>query len=337
MKDKVSEEHHCPICDISIILEPVPYLDPVWSSTKMFDGLSIEFCNLCGFGYSTPELDDDSVNHFYAEIYRGIGSPFFTNFSAMSKPISHNYRSLSQLVLARHFVQFEMGDSFVDIGPGSGESFVSATSVLPDPKMLAVELSDGAPAAYKDIYGVDTFDNIENLALDVSNIKIILSSHSLEHFKLDDLQVFLINIKNALSPDGVFVAEVPHVDMRIHSQMRVGDSPHFLFFSKESLQKVLELSGFEVLFLESCGQKYNEWWIEQTENKQYSSLSSWFKDILRAGFAMFPMSIKRLIKRSYTRLNVETINFDTNDFSYGGDRTCLRVVARPQIRNKSSL
>jgi hypothetical protein len=40
-----------------------------------------------------------------------------------------------------------------------------------------------------------------------------------------DLVQQLNAVKNILTTEGIFVAEVPHVDLRIHNEMR-GDSPH---------------------------------------------------------------------------------------------------------------
>ncbi len=319
---------HCPACNVFGDMQVVPYIDPYWQDTGIFKGLSIAFCNTCGFGYSVPAIADDTVNHFYTHIYRGAGSPFCTDFTAMTtKPASYDYRSLSQLILAHHFIEFKSGDSFVDIGPGGGVSFASAVNVLNRPKMFAVELSDGAAFAYKTMYGVETFSSIEKLIQHGYSPKIILSSHSLEHFKLQDLRIFLANIKNCLAANGVFVAEVPCVDMRIHSKMRSGDSPHFLFFSKESLKEILESSGFEILFLDTCAQHYDDWWCDAMSPGKVKV--SRIKSIAREVFKKMPVSARQLIRKLYSKFNAKMIDFGRVDFTYGGDRTCLRVVARP--------
>ena len=50
--------------------------------------------------------------------------------------------------------------------------------------------------------------------------------------------------------------EVPHVDFRIHQDVRDFDSPHMLFFSKESLGGILADAGYEVIFLATCAAEY---------------------------------------------------------------------------------
>lgn len=131
--------------------------------TAIFRNLSIIYCGSCGFGYSAPEIKDETIFGFYEHIFHGKDSPCFVDFPFLSKPISYDYRSLSQLVLARHFVKFNEGDSFLDIGPGNEASFSSALCVLNRLKMLAVELSGGAARANGFLYGVKTFSNIEKL------------------------------------------------------------------------------------------------------------------------------------------------------------------------------
>ncbi len=326
-EDVVQQVPACPICNTSNNLEVTPYIDAHHPPSRIFDGLSIVFCTVCGFGCSSPEIEEKAVNEFYEHTYRGIDSPHAIAFSELSKPVSYDCRSLAQLLLARHFVEVESGDSFADIGPGGGRSFASASTVLKTPKMYAVELSDGAAAAYKRIYGVDTFKSVKSLNEHIGRLKIILSSHSLEHFKFGQLESLFADVKNALSSDGVLVVEVPHNDMRIHLKTRNSDSPHFLFFSKESLRWGLESFGFDVLFLESCGASYEDWRHHETTKtaRQDSSL----KGKGRTAYEKMPMSVKGVIRRAYMHFRRESLNFGDANFSYGGNRACLRAVVRP--------
>lgn len=332
MKENSPQSHSCPVCNSTHELGLTPYIDTDNSSSNnIFKNLSIGFCKGCGFGYSFPDIEDKSVKEYYTNVYRDAESPHYVSFPTLSKPLFYNYRSLAQLVLARHFVEFKEGDKFVDIGPGRGESFMSASIVFKKPKMFAVELSDGASVAYKKIYGVETFQNVKKLLQHTNNIKILLSSHSLEHFKFKELQLLFIDIKKAIGSNGIFIAEVPNVDMRVHSQMRNQDTPHFLFFSKESLKKIIESFGFEVLFLDTCGPNYDVWWNRKIDKKKKSKKTiSLLKQIFRSAFKKMPVSVKIAIKKIYNKVRPEIINFEVDDFSYGGNRIYLRIVARLQ-------
>jgi hypothetical protein len=152
---------------------------------------------------------------------------------------------------------------------------------------------------------------------------LVLSSHSLEHFRYEDLIDFLETLAVNMAEDGIFLAEVPHADMRIGYEHREQDSPHLLFFSKKSLHMLFTQNGFEVLFIETCGERYQS----RTETTG-TDLRSWkrlkaLKKLVKIYFADF-------IKTIFMKIGVKgRIDLNDNNFSYGGSRQCLRVVARP--------
>ncbi len=317
----------CPLCDNTDNLPHDAYLNTYWENLDAFKDLSIAYCSKCGLGSSVPEIENKKVDGFYTITYREKDSPFYTDFNNLYAPISYDLRSMAQLILAKHFVNFNRGDLFVDIGPGAGASFSTAQTLFENPKMMAVELNQGAADAYRKVYNVETFTSLDEIVISDKKPKVILSSHSLEHFKLLDLKEFLLNIKNILAPDGVFIAEVPHVDMTLHSNMRTNDAPHFLFFSIKSLSKLFSDSGFDILFLNTCEEKYTDWWdknklIKNIEIKNESIM----KRLLRKVFLYLPY--KYFWKKIYSKLKGNKLNFNSESFNYGGDRICLRIVVR---------
>ena len=193
--------------------------------------------------------------------------------------------------------------------------------------MMAVEFNLGAAEAYRKVYNVETFTSLDKIDISDKKPKVILSSHSLEHFKLPDLKEFLLNLKKILDPDGIFIAEVPHVNMTLHSNMRTNDAPHFLFFSIKSFSKLFSDSGFDILFLNTCEEKYTDWWDENKliKNIEINNLSV-MKRLLRQIFLCLPY--KYILKKIYLKLKGNKINFNSESFNYGGDRICLRIVVR---------
>jgi len=322
------KELHCPVCKYTNGLIKEPYLDTFWPDLEIFKGLFIEYCPECGFGFSFPEIGGTDIENFYVQTYRSQSSPFYINFSTLHVPILYDLRAMAQLILAKHFVGFTERDIFVDVGPGPGTSFSSAKKLLNNPEMLAVELNSGAASAYHKVYGVKTFKKIEEVTAQGLKAKIILSSHSLEHFKLSDLKEFLLNIKNNLASDGIFVAEVPHVDMRLHSNHRKNDAPHFLFFSKDSLSKLLYESGFDVLFIDTCDETYSEWWLKSELHESIPGAMP-MKQYLKSLLGYLPF--KSYLKKLYMKIKGNVIDFNDSKFLYGGNRTCLRIVVRPKI------
>ena len=66
-------------------------------------------------------------------------------------------------------------------------------------------------------------------------------SHSLEHFKLSWLGLFFEELKQAISPKGGILVEVPRVDMRLHHDIRVLDAPIFCSLVKQAFVNYLKI------------------------------------------------------------------------------------------------
>ena len=87
-----------------------------------------------------------------------------------------------------------------------------------------------------------------------------------------------------MDKEGVLVIEVPHVDLRIHADIRGADTPHLIFFSIQSLKELLNKFNFDVLFIDTCGEEY----ITADQHPNDLNLSS--------------SNIKKIIKKIYSKL-----------------------------------
>jgi len=330
--NEFEETIYCPICNSQdyIIHD---YKDNIWNFLSTFRNLKIKACKGCGFGYSFPELADSEVNVFYEKHYRAKNSPFHTDFKAIVKTKHFDTRSISQLLLFKQF--FNIGDKpvFLDIGPGKGQSFSSATKLFTNPTCVAIEHNEGAAEALERVYSAFTFNSLKDFNSAGKKADFILMSHSLEHFKLSWLGLFFKEIKQAISPVGGILIEVPQVDMRLHHDLRVLDAPHFLFFSKTSLRKLFENNGWDVIFCESCGEIYEtliEGHVGQIKKENFLvQATKIFKTICLKLYRALPSKIRSIIY--FTKNNYLTSGFQIdNNFNYCGDRTIIRLVARPK-------
>ena len=109
----------CPICSAKLSPDQrSPYNDIGWSDWKIFNGLHLEYCVSCGFGFSVPELNENAVNEFYEKHYRSKESTFHIDFSKLKNTIDdgvgdiRNSRAFGQLSLARAFCNFNCHDIF---------------------------------------------------------------------------------------------------------------------------------------------------------------------------------------------------------------------------------
>ncbi len=327
---------HCSICSQPISGKSHPYNDIGLTDYGIFNHLRVYHCNYCGFGFSAPELSEKTVNLFYEKQYRAKNSTFYFNFNeSIPEGLGdiRSDRSFAQIMLARAYCEFDAEDIFLDIGPGRGGSFKLAKALLQRPQLYGIEFSQGAKEFYLRNFGVVSHQSIDEFIKSGKQAKILLMSHSLEHYRLSELTNLFSALTPALAKNGVLVIEVPHVDLRIHSEVRGVDTPHFLFFSKQSLSLMLEKCGFDVLFIDTCGDEF------KTVGEQAfsaNSLSSKMKNYLKPFYNKLHPRHQNLF-RTFVRMIQKTISFrfvSQNEMkvlpvhSYGGNRDCLRLVAK---------
>jgi len=326
----------CPVCSQTISEKIESYNDIGWTEFGIFHKLCILHCGSCGFGFSQPELSEEAVNNYYEKQYRAKSSTFYIDFT-MSVPRSigdiRGDRSFAQLTLARAFCEFNAEDVFLDIGPGKGGSFQLAKALFQSPQLCGIELSQGAREFYQKNYDASFYQSLKDFINSGKKAKILLMSHSLEHYRLSDLPELFPVLSEALAKDGVIIVEVPHVDLRIHSEIRGVDTPHLLFFSKQSLALMFEKYSLEVLFLDTCGQIYRSAVEQQLIS---NSLSSKIKNQLKPTYNHMPQRLQillRTIVRTFQKVRnyqltgePETENLPIQ--SYGGKRDCIRLVVR---------
>lgn len=329
------------MCNEEINEQLVLYNDIGWNINKEFRKLRLVHCNRCGFGYPVNEPSSVILNEFYETNYRSADSPFYINLSRHRpiigvKDIRDN-RAFAQLSLARAFCKFNSEDMVLDIGPGKGGSLEVAKAIFPKPKLSVVELTEGAKDFYEKYHNAKHFQSIDEFVEDGLKAKIIVVSHTLEHLKYSTLNGFFKGLSEGLAEGGVVVVEVPNVDLRVHKDYRGPDTPHLLFFSKESLALMFEKHFFEVLFIDTCGDNYDENANIKLENGKKPLM----KKHLRKYFNKLPYSLRiwaragvRMVRRVWSLISENLFGrkyrkkLTLPHQSYGGNRTALRLVAR---------
>ena len=326
------QDMHCPICD-SAESKFLDYKDDIWTHLATFDKLKIKTCINCGLGYSVPELPNQEVNLFYEKHYRAETSPFYTDYKALTENKSFDSRSAAQLLLVKQFINLPEKPVFLDIGPGSGKSFGSANKIMNKPTCIAIEPNEGAASALKRVYSAASFSSLTELIATGQMVDVILMSHTLEHFNITWLDNFLTQISQLMSPGAGLIIEVPHVDMRKHSEIRLLDAPHFIFFSKDSLRLLFENKGWEVLYCETCSKMYED--VSTQKNNEINEnfgIRAAYKNIKKRSrniVKRLPVWLRKVIHISFNAIKNKDLNINS-DFEYCGNRTAIRLVARPQ-------
>jgi SAM-dependent methyltransferase len=277
---------NCPACGTTVNHSAeIEYANTLFPNESAFNELKIIGCKSCDFSFvSNPPLPQE-LNAFYNNAYRSISSPYFIDFLS-ENPRKFDARSLSQVSLASNLTDFQKGDTFLDLGPGKGNSFRSAQQLLPNPSLVSIEYSQDAINFYNRNFGIDHFENLIDFQKSGRRAKIILMSHSLEHFSFYDLPELLTTIKSCLAPGGVGIIEVPHANLLSDRDLLENDSPHLLFFSKLSLKLLLQKYGFEIVAEGMVGSSIEKFRLTQsiemsTAQKLRKLLSRGFRKLAR--------------------------------------------------------
>lgn len=317
----------CELCGTSSKSKNIKYETTYFGNSKIFEKINIECCDKCGLGIAHPIPKKNDLDNFYANEYRAVGSPFHIDFKITIGQLKTDLRSISQIILALHFKKINQGDVFADLGPGGGDSFASMTDIFGKNYVncWAIEYSAGAAAYYKQKFNVESHFDLSQMCSEKSKkVDLLLSSHSLEHFSFVEGLSFLNSLHDCMSASGVAVFEVPHVDLRMHADVRGGDDPHLLFFSKQSLVLLFEKCGYDVLFAETCGTHFEKI-IANGGSQKNNALKSILKRSVRRLLNSFPRLGNLIVKI----FGEKGINFRDPNFAYGGNRDCLRIVVRP--------
>jgi hypothetical protein len=336
----------CEICNGDISNNLLDYNDfGLNDYGGIFKNVKLCFCKKCGLGFTLPIIDNDLLFNFYKYQYRSKTSTFHIDFDDLDDLhetfVDYSHKTTQQLVFINDYCSFKTNEIFLDIGPGAGPSFYIASIFLKKPQLYGIEITNGASEFFERfpldkiniLKSLDEFITLKNKA------KVILMSHCLEHYQLIDLPKLFKDIKKALDTNGLLIIEVPHVDLRIHANVRGVDTPHLLFFSQDSLYKLLEKYGFELLFQNTCDKLYE---TESTFNTNNNSIKIKIKRYLKHPFNKMPIFFQiysRKILRFFQRnkwkshqtsnhRDIEVNSSLKDEDIYGGNRKCIRVVAK---------
>lgn len=204
----------------------------------------MQACAQCGSSWADPAPSTKALIAYYTRAYTPARMVY------VDKDIwpIWDSRHASLIVLARLATTFEEGDFFVDVGPGNGASLSMAPLLLPKPRVGCIELNERSLQFFrKHVPDLEAHASLDDFIsrFGTSSVKLILSSHSLEHFPPKALVRELKRLNSALCKGGVLALEVPYSPLEKTSVVR-RHTPHLIFFSEEGLKALLKRVGFDV-------------------------------------------------------------------------------------------
>ena len=342
-----TQKPSCPICAAKAdsafqVTLTGPDTEYVPAADNPFAELQFHGCRYCGFAWGLPYVDAESLARFYEAVYyQKVKHRSSDQYSKFNGFFPLDPRSASQVLLARMFKAFREGESFLDIGAGSGRSFRALSQLIPGLKYFAFEPDGDLSSLLQRYLGVHVFahqfpsEPTASSIVEGRRFDLVLMSHVLEHFNGRDVSAVLKNVRDLVSEDGIFVCEVPYCDWREHEEVIGHDPAHLSLFSRESLRLALVEAGFEVKFLNTCGEQFESWLsgVKKQESPEASKkrrAGSSVKALGKSIYHSIPIALPgRMVEHLYSLIspNQSADLLLSDDFSYGGDRTCLRALA----------
>ena len=220
----------CPVCDT-----PAPVRVDYPVDVEPFASAGLLGCTHCGVAWMAKGAID--LDAYYADEYganfgrKHIKNPerFFRRHETGEEKPRRWKRAMRLASLAQD------KRKVLDIGSGPG---LILRALDPD-KGYAVEPDRHSAACLKHL-GVRRI-NLKRIGWH-GPFDTVFSSHSLEHFWLEDLPQVLRKVRDVTR--GRFVFEVPYWGLLRHSPEGGKHAPHTVFFTAQSVAMLLEKAGF---------------------------------------------------------------------------------------------
>lgn len=287
---------------------------------------TIVTCNECGLTYTNPRPTQQAIGTYYPQDYYA----FAENDGGRIGLKSWVKKTLRQTRLLWSFCQHtplsggvndaitpEIGwipvGTFLDVGCGSGAALDAMRNF--GWNTIGVELSRPAADLAKrkghEIWNGD----LASLECPPASVDVVNMSHVLEH--LHSPTQALRRIAELLRPSGTLIVEVPNFSsiwVRVFGEKAWGlDLPRHLFhFSSESLSRLLQECGFEIMFLKLQSTPSYLLKCLQLSLQDLSTNSEYMADIRLLGDAEFASAVQPLCRHLADR----------------GEGNAIRVVAR---------
>lgn len=218
----------CPICSST-------------STTRKNGSFVLNACKECNAIW-TPTV---ATTEYYSQEYTLV---------RQYSPFDHHRRYIERLPeqwkLLSTIEQYSKGKNLLDIGCDYGHFLDVARKN--GYKVVGVELNENA-RNYCTLIGIETFKEIDQVS--IKSFDVITLWHCLEHIEFPIQFLKQISAKYC-SGDTVVCIRVPNyssLPSKVFKSKWIWFQPkqHHLHFTKESLQKAIEVAGFEVKFIQS--------------------------------------------------------------------------------------
>jgi len=215
------------------------------------DGFSHVKCKICGLVYVNPRLDDIINNQNI------IGNNFISEHDGINETAQIDYSGKRMLRLqreARGYLKYKTKGHIIDIGCGAG-GFLKAARDTGWNYPEGIEIVETIAEYARKFFPVHT-KPIEDTYLQENHFDVARLNNVIEH--LSDPKRVVSEIFRILRPGGLFVLSTPNIDsisvkMCGKKWQYFGGDDHIYLFSPETLKRMLNEAGFEIISIQTKG------------------------------------------------------------------------------------
>ena len=217
------------------------YILEIEDDKHIFEDAKIYCCKNCDISFVSPMPSDNKLNEFYKNVYRTPHRPpyFLTEDYEDLKLECLDDRYFNYLVYLSSLIDLRKVKKLYDFGAGNGDMGYLLKKKFPEIELYATE----SDRHCKKLLHERGYKNFENLNEIEEKFDLIVTLHSLEHLTSTDIFSKFVNF---LNKDGLIFFEVPNCTQK-YFDLRVYDSPHLIFYTKKSFEKIGKLYNLEFI------------------------------------------------------------------------------------------
>jgi len=281
----MNKKMNCLICNKS---ENVKFLDnyklEINEDRDYFENLKVYSCQNCDFSFVNPMPSEKTLNKFYETVYRSEGRPPYLvgqNYEDQKKHYLED-KNLSYLLYLSSLIDLKKINSLYDFGGGDGDLGFALKKKFRHLNLFCTENDSYCERILND----RGYKNLKNFEEIKQKFDLITTTHSLEH--LSDINSIFKKFGEILNNKGYIFFEVPNCTKEYWNG-RPYDSPHLLFYTKKSIEKLANLHGYEFINF-----SYSAYTFAQDHMYQKNSKEQYYKGL---NSVLSKQYLKKLLKK----------------------------------------
>jgi hypothetical protein len=233
-----------------------------WPKEHCFSNKKIAVCSDCGFGFTYEYLSDDEISEFYNNVYSS--SHASDNAPRVSSLNELTPRFFSQTLYLNSNIDLYDGIRVLEIGPNQ-VSALPAMNLFCKPQYSYYDQLEWPIIKSHGGRCLGSYASGDRILKDFSenSLDLVYSSHSLEHINPSALEDMFDAFSHVITSGGYLFFEVPDDYL-----FELLGPPHTLFFTKNSIKKLVKRHGFDIVNLSHWdgGARFNKNNIDSDEN-----------------------------------------------------------------------